>query len=86
MSDSFHSNQILLSNYRFHSDQILLTFYKGSPNPDSTIESKPPIYCVLLMWQYIYGREREKSRLQALFKLQVFTQIMNECERDKWAI
>ena len=23
---------------------------KGSPNPNSTMESKPPIYCVLLMW------------------------------------
>ena len=35
---------------------------KGSPNPDSTMESKPLIYCVLLMWQYIYERERERNQ------------------------
>ena len=35
---------------------------KGSPNSDSTMESKPPIYCILLMWQYIYGRERERNQ------------------------
>ena len=35
---------------------------KGSPNPDSTMESKPPIYCVLLIWQYIYERERERNQ------------------------
>ena len=56
---------------------------KDSPNTDCTMESKPTIYYVLLMWQYIYGREGEKSRLQVLFRLQVFTQIKNECERDK---
>ena len=36
--------------------------HKGSPNLDSTMESKPPIYCVLLMWQYIYGRERKRNQ------------------------
>ena len=35
---------------------------QGSLNPDSTMESKPPIYCVLLMWQYIYERERERNQ------------------------
>ena len=35
---------------------------QGSTNPDSIIESKPPIYYVLLMWQYIYGRERERNQ------------------------
>ena len=35
---------------------------KGSPDPDSTMESKPSIYCVLLMCQYIYGRERERNQ------------------------
>ena len=34
----------------------------GSPNPDSTMESKPSIYCVLLMLQYIYGREGERNQ------------------------
>ena len=35
---------------------------KDSPNPDSTMESKTPIYYVLLMWYYIYGRERERNQ------------------------
>ena len=39
-----------------------LSLVKGSPNPDSTMESKPPIYRVLLMLQYIYGRERETNQ------------------------
>ena len=41
---------------------VLDAKFKGSPNPDSTIESKPPIYCVLLMWHYIYRRERERNQ------------------------
>jgi len=36
--------------------------FKRSPNPDSVMESKPHIYCVLLMWQYIYRRERERNQ------------------------
>ena len=35
---------------------------RDSPNPDSTMESKPSIYYVLLMWQYIYGRDRERNQ------------------------
>jgi len=34
----------------------------GTPNADSIIESKSSIYCVLLIWQYIYGRERERNQ------------------------
>ena len=32
------------------------------PNSDSTIKSNLPIYCVLLIWQYIYGWERERNQ------------------------
>ena len=34
---------------------------QGSLNRDSTMESKPPIYYVLLIQQYIYGRERNQD-------------------------
>ena len=33
---------------------------------------------------YLWKKEGDKSRLQVLFRLQMFTQIKNECERDEW--
>ena len=35
---------------------------KGTPSANSIIESNLPIYYILLMWQYIYGRERERNQ------------------------
>ena len=34
---------------------------EGSSKPDSTMKSKLFIYCILLIWQYIYGRERGRE-------------------------
>ena len=45
-------------------------FVRAVPIQTPLVESKPPIYCVLLMWQYIYGRERNqdsKSYLDSKF-------------------
>ena len=37
-------------------------FVRAVPMQTPLVESKPPIYCVLLMWQYIYERERERNQ------------------------